>query len=163
MGRLPVLFAIMICCHSAAADDPASNPSSANDEIARLLERIERLEKRVQELKGQSRSTPGATEAPQNRPYVPPYNSPQYPPYNTQPSIPITIPTQPQPYPPNSRPPIKHIPSARPNATVPKSWQPFKFNGQMFYIVPCDEASCLGEKEQTGKHTETIRRITPSS
>lgn len=155
MGRLPVLFAIMICCHSAAADDPASNPSSANDEIARLLERIERLEKRVQELEGQSRSTPGATEAPQNQPYVPtvnpPYYSPNHPYIQNIPTRPQQVaPQVPRPLlPPSFSPPIQHFSPVEPNETVPKSWQPFNFNGQRYYVIPVNETERLLQRQRS--------------
>lgn len=93
----------------------ADQPDSSEKEPAaqQLLERIEKLEKRV-----------AALEAKQPRRVAPALPAPQLPKeWRLQPS-------------PRDDAPSRRLP---PDESVPDNWQRFEFNGQDFYIVPIDE------------------------
>jgi hypothetical protein len=136
MIRAVALIVLIACGHPLSADDSAPDSQDKTRDIAELLKRVKDLEQRVAQLEASAKQTTPIAPVPQ---------SPQYP---TPKYYPHVAPVPPSPYTPNgnpySQPPAPnatHVPPVAPGSNVPKTWQPFHFNGQWYYIVPIDEAT----------------------
>jgi hypothetical protein len=147
MLRLFVLLLALLPIPAVLTDDTAPSKSASSDEIAKLIDRIDQLEKRIKEMERQA-------ARPQTAPVTPPYYlSPP-----TQAYIPNTNPPQgysPQapayPYAPQATPAVPYQMPPTYNKTVPDSWKPFNFNGMQYYIIPVDEAERMGRPQGNDK------------
>lgn len=154
MLRVSFLFLVLLPAAFSFADDPQPKNSLSTDEVAKLIDRIELLEKRIRELEQQSarpnlayvpQHQPYSTlqpAAPRNQPYIPNTNSPSN---HYQPAFGYSAPYAPQSVP-------QSAPQYQPNPqnAVPDSWKPFNFNGMQYYIIPIDEADRLNRLQGNG-------------
>ena len=103
-----------------ASEEPEPNEGS-DPTIQQLLDRIEKLEARVEQLE---RRQP-TVAVPYTQPgYFAPSAAPEWPQRPGQPEVPRATPAPLRPYPPGQ--------------PVPKGWRLREFNGMYYYIVPCD-------------------------
>ena len=121
------------------ADDEASD-SSDRKTTRQLLDRIEKLERRIAALESKQRAE-NPSDSPRSPHYTPavpprsqPYTQPRAP-LKTQPSSPPRSPL-PDGYQYPHQAPAPNAPVLPPGSKVPDNWQRFEFNGQSFYIVP---------------------------
>ena len=135
MIRAAIVIVLIACGYSLSADDSARQPETNPKDIARLLERIKDLEQRVSRLEAAAKQT---------TPIVPLPQSPQY-------QAPRVYP--PAPYSQTPAPNATPIPPAAPDSNVPKTWQPFYFNGLWYYIIPLDEATTRMERSAISNRT----------
>lgn len=146
--QMPVVF----------ADETSQEKSTSPDEMAKLIDRIDQLEKRIKELERQVSRPQTVTVVPQYQPYNAPPNQPYIPNANLPPTYyqPAPgyqpVPGTPTPYVPQTPPAVPYPPQYQPNKTVPNSWKPFNFNGMQYYIIPVDEADRMN-RPQTNDRT----------
>jgi hypothetical protein len=136
---LSIALLLCIMVHSAVATEGDAKLPDGDADKQQLLNRIEALEQRIIQLEtavhprqfAPPNSTNGAFYP---SPPIAPQPGPAYPPH-VQP-----IPPQPQ-----AVPPYQPVPRTQ----VPETWQPFKFNGQWFYIVPVDQVDArVGQRQR---------------
>lgn len=132
----------------AFADETAPTQTTSPDEIAKLIDQIDQLEKRVKELERQISRPQTVTVVPQYQPHSAPPNQPYIP--NTN-SPPTHYQPTPAPYTPQMTPGVPYHPR---NQSVPDSWKPFNFNGMQYYIIPVDEAERMNRPQD---HDRTER------
>ena len=129
------------------ADETSQVKSTSPDEIAKLIDRIDQLEKRIKELERQVSRPQTVTVVPQYQTYNAPPNQPYIPNANLPPTYYQPVPGAPTPYVPQTTPAVPYQPQYQPNKTVPDSWKPFNFNGMQYYIIPVDEADRMNRPQ----------------
>ena len=141
MIRAVALIALIACGHPLSADDSARDSQNKTKDIAQLLKRVKDLEQRVAQLEASAKQTTPIAPVPQSPQSWTPKYYPHVAPVPAQPYTPNGKPYS-QPPAPNATP----VPPAAPESNVPKTWQPFHFNGQWYYIIPIDEATARIER-----------------
>ncbi len=138
MLRYFVLLLALLQMQATFADETTPTKSTSPDDIAKLIDRIDQLEKRIKELERQASRPQTVTVVPQYPAYY------QQAPSSPTPYVPQTIPASPYQASP-------YQPPYQPNRTVPDSWKPFNFNGMQYYIIPVDEADRMNRPQSNDR------------